>query len=69
MRTFLPWLCLALAVFAVAAMPWRRPDPHHKFILDLLATLERGGTEAQEVHGIEHRTSAGSPHDTSSTHI
>lgn len=36
MFAILPLLLLAVVVILVAAMPWRRPDPHHQFMLELL---------------------------------
>ncbi len=68
MRTLLPWICLMFCLVVVAAMPWRRSDPHHDFILNLLHQLEDDSefTEASGVTGpeaalLEHHTVAGNP--------
>ncbi len=42
MRQWLPWLFLALLVLLLAAAPWRRVDPKHEFMVNLLNRL---GTE------------------------
>jgi hypothetical protein len=66
MRTLLPWICLAFCLIAVSAMPWRRTDPHHDFIIDLLQHLNddsesigASGVTAPEAALLEHRTAAG----------
>lgn len=65
MRTLLPWICLTGCFIAIAAMPWRRHDPHHDFILGLLhnlehdsAIIESSGVTAPEAALLEHRTAA-----------
>ncbi len=65
MRTLLPWICLSFCVIVVLAMPWRRPDPHHDFILNLLHQLEddsqvteASGVTAPEAALLEHHTVA-----------
>ncbi len=66
MRTLLPWICLIFCLIVVSAMPWRRPDPHHDFILHLLHELEdepqvteASGVTAPEAALVEHHTAAG----------
>lgn len=68
MRTLLPWICLAACLIVVSVMPWRRSDPHHDFILNLLHQLEDDsqGTEASGVTAPEaaplgHHTATGNP--------
>lgn len=72
MRNWLPWACIAVSLIAVAAMPWRRPDPHHEFIFHLLTNLEdesatvgssRGASS--EVDSLGHRTAASNSHRSS----
>ncbi len=76
MRTLLPWICLSVCVIVVSAMPWRRPDPHHAFILNLLHQLEDDSevTEASSVTApeaalLEHHTVAGNPDGSSGSRI
>jgi len=35
MTEALPFALLVLVVAILAAMPWRRPDPNHQFMLEL----------------------------------
>ncbi len=76
MRTLFPWICLIGFLVAVAAMPWRRPDPHHDFILGLLhyleddpAIIETSGVTAPEAALLEHHTAAGNAHSHSGSRI
>jgi hypothetical protein len=67
MRNWLPWVCLAVFVALIAAAPWRRPDPHHEFILRLISKLEdtsaaeQPAAGAMESEDLEHRNAARSP--------
>ncbi len=68
MRNWLPLVLLVIAAGAVLAMPWRRPDPHHEFILSLVSHLEEDCAEPKhqstvEVQELGHRTAAGHSHD------
>ena len=76
MRTLLPWICLAILLVAVSAMPWRRTDPHHDFIIDLLQhlnddpdSIEGSGVTAPEAALLEHRTAAGNTDSNSRSRI
>ena len=48
MGTWLPWALLAFVAILVMAMPWRRPDPHHEFMLKMLQLLEQDDSESSE---------------------
>jgi hypothetical protein len=72
MRNWLPSFLIAVSITVLVAMLWRRPDPHHEFIFQLLANLSddsanmgssRGITS--EVRSLEHRTAAGNRHRSS----
>jgi|GEM_PF-3321594 hypothetical protein len=40
MAEALPFALLVFLVAILVAMPWRRPDPNHEFMLELLRLLE-----------------------------
>lgn len=69
MRALLPWICLVACLIVVSAMPWRRSDPHHDFIFDLVHHLADDsevvkasfGEPAPEAAQLEHHTVAGNP--------
>lgn len=76
MRTLLPWICLAACLIAILAMPWRRPDPHHGFIFDLVhhlgddsEVIDTSGVTAPEAALLEHHTAAGNPNRRSGSRI
>lgn len=76
MRTWLPWICFAFLVLVVVAMPWRRPDPHHEFMLQLLSNLRDDSLTPEaslgtlsEVDTIEHRSAAGHTNGSSGPRI
>ena len=76
MRNTLPWVCLAACLLAVSAMPWRRTDPHHAFIFNLLHQLEDDAEDIEastlsepEAAPIGHRTTAGNPDGHSRTRV
>ncbi len=76
MRTLLPWICLSFCVIVASAMPWRRPDPHHDFILTLLHQLEddsqvteASGVTAPEAALLEHHTVVGNPDSNSGSRV
>ena len=41
MGSWLPWALLVFVAILLMAMPWRRPDPHHEFMLNLLQLLKQ----------------------------
>ncbi len=75
MRQWLPWAILVLLGFAVAAVPWRKPDPKDEFVMAMLRNLANQRTltfpedSAEERPDIEYRTSAGRAHSAGSTHV
>lgn len=74
MRTWLPWILVAVSVLLIVAMPWRRPDPHHVFIFGLVANLDENIAEpvnhsTVEVQQLGHRTAAGSTDHSSGPHL
>jgi hypothetical protein len=40
MGAWLPWALLVFVGILLVAMPWRRPDPKHEFMLKMLQLLE-----------------------------
>ncbi len=76
MRNTLPWICLVACLLAVSAMPWRRTDPHHEFIFNLLHRLdddaevsEASALNEPEAVSIGHRTATGNPDSHSRTRV
>ena len=42
MSLLLPWILAVIAIALVAAMPWRRSDPHHEFVFEICRRLAKG---------------------------
>jgi hypothetical protein len=61
MRNLLPWILLSICLVIIAAMPWRRPDPHHEFAFQLVRNLPEEQSVAGEEHDIGPGTRSGSP--------
>lgn len=69
MRNWLPWILLTTCLAIIAAMPWRRPDPHHEFAFHLVRNLPEEQSATGEEHDIGPGTSSGSPDRTIGTRI
>ncbi len=62
MRNWLPWIFLGVYIAIVAAAPWRRSDPHHEFVLQLVRNLpEEQDLTTGEEQQIGTGTRTGSP--------
>jgi len=48
MTDALPFALLVFLVVILVAMPWRRPDPNHQFMLELLGLLEDDQTSSSD---------------------
>ena len=48
MTEALPFVLLVFLVAILVAMPWRRPDPNHQFMLELLRLLEDNQTSSSD---------------------
>ena len=48
MGNWLPWALLVFVAILLMAMPWRRPDPHHEFMLNLLQLLKQDDSEGSD---------------------
>jgi hypothetical protein len=48
MAEALPFALLVFLVAILVAMPWRRPDPNHQFMLELLRLLEDNQTSSSD---------------------
>ena len=48
MTDSLPFALLVFLVVILVAMPWRRPDPNHEYMLELLRLLEDNQTNSSD---------------------
>lgn len=75
MRGWMPWALLAVLIVLVAAAPWRRVDPKHEFIVNLLSNLgsEDSTDQFASANGkadtLGHWIGSGRHHGTGSSHV
>lgn len=78
MRNYLPLAILVLVALLFAAMPWRRSDPRHDFMLEMCKRLAEGGpacvragefAASKEVRQSGHWTAVSDHHGTGSSHV